>query len=259
MPGKRGSPPSQPGAEPPDTPEQQARRMEALARLSGGIAHDLNNFLTVISGYTELALGRLPETDPLARPLREVRKAGEDAAAFSRRLMAIGGRQAAKPESVDLGEVLAAAEPRLREAAGPGVRLEIVRGPALGRVLADPALIEQGVSCLAANARDAMPGGGSLSIEVSNADLREDEARALPGLRAGPHVRIRVRDAGEGMDAATLARAFEPFFTTRPKGKGKGLGLSLAWGVVRQSGGAISLASEPGRGTTVDIHLPREA
>ena len=231
--------------------------MEALARLSGGIAHDLNNFLTVISGYTELALGRLPETDPMARPLREVRKAGEDAAAFSKRLMAIGGRQQATPQSVDLGEVLAVAEPRLREAAGPGVRLALVRGPGLGRVLADPALIEQAVTHLAANARDAMPAGGDLSIETANVDLGEQDARALPGLRPGPHVRLRVRDAGEGMDAATLARAFEPYFTTRPKGRGKGLGLAITWGIVRQSGGAISAASEPGRGTTVDIHIPR--
>ena len=233
--------------------------MEALARLSGGIAHDLNNVLTVISGYTELVLAKLPETDPLARPLREVRKAGEDAAAFSRRLMAIGGRQQANPVSVDLGVVVAAAAPRLREALGAGATLEIAPSPGLGLVHADPALVEQALVQIVGNSRDAMTGGGRVTVEAANVEIDAAEAGRRPGLRAGPHVRLTVRDEGCGMDAATLARAFEPYFTTKPKGKGKGLGLSMAWGIVRQAGGEICARSDPGRGTTIEILLPREA
>jgi len=231
--------------------------MEALARLSGGIAHDFNNILTVITGYTELALGKIAPTDPLARSLNEVRKAGEEAAAFTRRLMALGGRQVAPPKSIDVNAVLASAGDALRRSLGEGVRLETAPGPGLGAVIADPTQVEQVLLALAENAREAMPGGGTFTVETAAADLTEGDVRLGRCLRAGPHVRIRATDGGTGMDAATLAHAFEPYFTTRPKGKGKGLGLAMVWGIVRQARGAVVASSAPGSGTTIEIHLPR--
>jgi PAS domain S-box-containing protein len=236
---------------------RQAQKMEAVGRLAGGVAHDFNNLLTVITGYSEILLGRIPAEDLLRPMVVEVQKAAERAAGLTRQLLAFSRKQILAPVEIDLNAVVADMEAMIRRLIGEDIVLVAVREPLLGRVTADRGQIEQVLMNLVVNARDAMPHGGELAIETHNVLL--DGARR-PGdseFRPGPYVLLAVRDSGCGMDATTKARLFEPFFTTKEVGKGTGLGLATAYGIIKQSKGHIEVESEPGRGTTFTIYLPR--
>jgi len=238
----------------------QARKMDAIARLAGGVAHDFNNLLTVISGYTNLLLGKLVPDDRARDDLEQVARAAERAGDLTRQLLAFSRRQLVRSSVVHIDALLAEAEPILRRVAGEGVDLVVRIAPNLPPVCADPGQIEQVLLNLTLNARDAMPEGGALALEASTASL-DEEASALAGVEPGEYVAIRVCDNGIGMDAETQARIFEPFFTTKEPGKGTGLGLSTSYGIIRQNNGNIRAESQPGRGTVFTIWLPvaREA
>jgi two-component system, cell cycle sensor histidine kinase and response regulator CckA len=232
---------------------RRAQRMEAVGQLAGGVAHDFNNLLTIILGYAGLVAARLEDRPELRRLVEEVANAGERGAALTRQLLAFSRQLPLQPRIVDLNAVVAGVETMLRRLIGEHVELAMRLQAAAGRVLVDPGLIEQVIVNLAVNARDAMPGGGGLVIETADVEL---DALAGP-LLAGPHVLLAVSDSGSGMDAATRARIFEPFFTTKELGKGTGLGLATVFGIVQQSGGRIEVASEPGKGSSFKIYLPR--
>ena len=235
----------------------QSQKMEAVGRLAGGIAHDFNNLLTVVIGRSELALARLRGDDPLRRDLGLIQSTSQRAAGLVRQLLAFSRKQVLRPEVLDLGAVVAGLQGMLRRLIGEDIDLLAVVAPGLGRVTADPGQLEQVIVNLVVNARDAMPGGGRITIETANVDLDEAVAAEREGLRPGAYVRLAVRDTGHGMDAETQARIFEPFFTTKEVGKGTGLGLATVYGIVKQSEGAIRVESQAGRGTTFTIHLPR--
>jgi hypothetical protein len=235
---------------------RQAQRMEAVGRLAGGVAHDFNNLLTVVTGYSELLLGSLEGRSTDQRRVQEIHRAASRAASLTRQLLAFGRKQVLEPRLLDLDGVVQGMAPMLERLLGERVRLRTPRAPALGRVKADPGQIEQVVMNLAINARDAMPEGGTLTVELSDVELGRDGGGNSTGLEPGPYVMLAVRDSGCGMDAATRARIFEPFFTTKEVGKGTGLGLATVYGIIQQSGGAIQVDSEPGRGSTFRIYLP---
>ena len=233
-----------------------AQKMEAIGQFAGGIAHDFNNVLMAIEGYTELALVRVEDEDA-RRDLDEVKQAAGRASELTRQLLAFGRKQVLRPRVLDLNDVVAGIERMLRQLIGSDVELATEFDPELGRVTADPGQLEQVVANLAVNARDAMPRGGRLSIETRNVRVDEAWTRERGILRAGDYVRLTVSDSGLGMDRDARRRAFEPFFTTKAPGRGTGLGLSTVHGIVRQSGGDVTLHSEPGHGTTVRVYLPR--
>jgi two-component system, cell cycle sensor histidine kinase and response regulator CckA len=235
----------------------QAQKIEAVGRLAGGIAHDFNNLVTAILGYADLALRRLPAQDPLCRNVEEITRAAERAAALTQQLLAFSRKQVLQPRVLDLREVFDRAQGLLRRLIGEDIEVVIQTAPEVGRVRADPVQLEQVLLNLAINARDAMPQGGRLVLEAENADLDEAYARDHLGGRAGPFVLLAVSDTGHGMDRETQAHIFEPFFTTKEMGKGTGLGLSTVYGIVKQSGGYIWVYSEPGKGTTFKVYLPR--
>jgi signal transduction histidine kinase len=234
----------------------QSQKMEGIGRLAGGVAHDFNNLLTAILGYAELMESQI-EDEGLRSELREIRLAGERAAALTRQLLAFSRRQVLQPRTLDLNTVVSDVEKMLARLIGEDVTLVTRLEPALGSVKADPGQLEQVIMNLAVNARDAMPEGGTLTFETANAVLDVDFVAVHPGAHPGAHIVLTVTDTGTGMTDEVRSHAFEPFFTTKEKGKGTGLGLATAYGIVKQSGGYITVDSEAGRGTTLRIYLPR--
>jgi signal transduction histidine kinase len=236
---------------------RQAQKMESIGRLAGGVAHDFNNLLTVIGGYTQLMLVRIPPGDDLRKDVEEVAKAGERAASLTSQLLAFSRKQIIAPAVLNLNDAISETRKLLGRLIGEDIELVTVLDPNLGNAKADPGQIEQVIMNLAVNARDAMPKGGKLALSTGNAVLDESYVKENPDSHAGPHVFLSVSDSGIGMDSETLSHLFEPFFTTKEQGKGTGLGLSTVFGIVKQSGGSIRVQSEPGHGTTFKVYLPR--
>jgi two-component system, cell cycle sensor histidine kinase and response regulator CckA len=236
---------------------RHAQKMEAVGRLAGGVAHDFNNLLSVILSCAELMLADLELEQPVRDGAEQMRRAAERAADLTRQLLMFSRQQVLEPRVVDLNEVLVKMDKMFQRIIGVDIDLVLVCAPSLGRVRVDPGSIEQVVMNLVVNARDAMPLGGRLTMETANVTIDEERAREQIGSKPGPHVMLAVRDTGIGMDDSTQAHIFEPFFTTKEKGKGTGLGLSTVFGIVQQSQGSILVDSEPGRGTSVEIYIPR--
>ena len=234
-----------------------AQKMEAVGQLAAGVAHDFNNLLSVILSYADFLLEDLAPGDPARVGLEEIQAAGERAASLTRKLLAFGGRQVLEPEVLDLNQVMDDLEGLLNKLLQEDIAIRIERAPELGHVRADPSQLEQIIVNLAVNARDAMPRGGRLDFTTANVDFDEPYTEQGKSIPAGAFVMLAVSDTGSGMEPQVRDRIFEPFFTTKQRGKGTGLGLATAHGIVEQLGGHIFVYSEPGRGTSFKIYLPR--
>ena len=235
---------------------RQSQKMEGIGQLAGGIAHDFNNLLTVINSYSDMLLGEIGFDNPFVRNgLDQIKEAGHRAASLTRQLLAFTRQQVLEPKILDLNESVSTMAKLLRRLIGEDITLVLCPHPALGRVKVDPGQVEQIIMNLAVNARDAMPGGGELTIETRNVDLDGFDAHQQISA-PGSYVMLGVSDTGCGMDADTKTRMFEPFFTTKGPGKGTGLGLATVYGIVKQSGGSIGVSSDLGKGTTFNIYLP---
>jgi len=235
----------------------QSQKMDTVGQLAGGIAHDFNNLITAINGTADLASLGLREGDPLRMDFERIRKTGERAASLTRQLLAFSRKQFMAPEVLDLNAVVTDMQDMLQRLLGEDIELMVMPAQSGGSVLVDRGQVEQLVMNLAVNARDAMPDGGALTIETDDVELDDSYAATHPSVHPGPHVMLAVSDTGVGMDEAIRSRIFEPFFTTKGPGKGTGLGLATVYGIVKQSGGSIWVYSEPGKGTTFKIYLPR--
>ena len=236
---------------------RQSQKLEAVGRLAGGIAHDFNNLLTAILGFAVLVMGQLGEGHPLWRKVSEIKRAAERAASLTSQLLAFSRSQILQPRVLDVYSVVSDMDQMLRRLIGEDVDLVTVRGPVPGRVRADRGQLEQVIVNLAINARDSMPEGGRLELEVYVLDVATGSREHMGGLAASSWVVLSVRDTGVGMDVETQSRIFEPFFTTKEKSKGTGLGLATVYGIVKQSGGEIRVESAPGEGARFDVLLPR--
>ena len=232
----------------------QAQKMEAIGQLTGGVAHDFNNVIQIITGYCEVLKQKVSEENRTY--LAEITKAANRAATLTGQLLAFSRKQTLKPQIVDTKEIIHSMQKMLERIIGEDIELRTIIDPDTGTFLADPGQMEQVLLNLAVNARDAMPSGGELTIETANRTFDDEYVRDHPGAKAGQYVRIAVSDTGGGMDQETLSHIYEPFFTTKEKGKGTGLGLSTVYGIVKQSEGYINCYSEKGKGTTFTIYLP---
>ena len=235
----------------------QAHQMEMVGRLAGGLAHDFNNFLTVINGYSELLLSELSPTDPHRTTLEVIRRAGESAAALTGQLLAYGRVQVLQPIVLDLNRTVTALLPLLARLAGENVEVQLELLPEAALVHADPVQMEQVIMNLVLNARDALPFGGELRIGTACVEQKMSDISSRQDSRTGHTIILWATDNGLGMDQETQQRIFEPFFTTKEFGKGTGLGMSIVQGIIAQSGGSIEVHSQPGSGTTFRIYLPQ--
>jgi two-component system cell cycle sensor histidine kinase/response regulator CckA len=240
---------------------RQSQKMEAIGRLAGGVAHDFNNLLTVITGYGYMLLDEIDGAggEALRANVSEILRAVDRASALTNQLLAFSRRQVARPKPVDLTALVANMDRMLRRLIGEHIELVVEPGPGLGAVRADPGQIEQVLMNLIVNARDAMPGGGRITVRTEKVESAREFARLRLNPAPGRYVKLSISDTGHGMDETTKARIFEPFFTTKEQGKGTGLGMSLVYGIVKQGGGEIEVTSEAGKGTTVSIYLPGTA
>jgi CheY-like chemotaxis protein len=234
----------------------QSQKMEALSQLAGGMAHDFNNALNVVIGYSKMLLANSSQNDAAYRRIEEIHKAGERAAALTSHLLAFSGKQMLQPRTVNPADLIRDLEPVLSGARGDGVEIIARIGKDLDPVRIDSAQVQQPVLNIVANAREAMPGGGTLTIDLANTELDELSARVYD-IQAGRYAMLTVKDEGRGIPPRIQRRVFEPFFTTKPPGQGLGLGLATAYGIIKQSGGHILLESEPGIGTTCKVFLPQ--
>jgi PAS domain S-box-containing protein len=234
-----------------------SQKMEAVGRLAGGVAHDFNNILTAVLGYSELLLQRFPPSDPIHHHAEEIRKSAERAASLTQQLLAFSRRQPIQPRVLNLNELVADLNKMLRRVVGENIRMVTVCSPDLGHVRADDGQLQQIIMNLVVNARDAMPDGGALTIQTANVQLDKMYVRSYPDVAPGDYVMLAISDTGMGMMPKVKEHLFEPFFTTKGVGGGTGLGLATCYGIVKQSGGHINVYSEPGQGTVFRIYLPR--
>jgi PAS domain S-box-containing protein len=235
----------------------QARKMEAVGRLAGGVAHDFNNLLTIIKGYVEMAMQRCLDRPELHGDIRRIDDAADRAVTLVRQLLAFSRKQVLRPKILDLNAIVMNLDQLLRRLMNENIEMKTLVSKNVGAIKADPGQIEQVIMNLVVNARDALPNGGRILIETSNVDLDSAYARDHTVVRPGPYVLLAVSDTGIGMTADTVAHIFEPFYTTKESGRGTGLGLSTVYGIVKQSGGYVWVYSEPGKGTTFKVYLPR--
>ena len=231
---------------------RQSQKMEALGLLTGGVAHDFNNLLTIITGYSQLILGKLSESDPNRHSAEQIVKAAERAGELTSRLLLFSRRRVPQAKALDLNQVVNGLGTMMRRLLGEEIELQLNLAAGLGNVHADSGRLEQVLLNLAVNSRDAMPDGGTLTIETANVTVER-----AGSVRPGAYIMLTVKDTGTGMDSATQAQVFEPFFTTKRAGSGTGLGLYTVAGIVKQIGGAVELSSQPGSGTSFRIYLPR--
>ena len=240
-----------------ETQLQQSQKLEAIGKLAGGVAHDFNNLLTVIQGYSELILAKINASDPIAAQIRQINEASERAESLTKQLLAFSRKQILQPRVIDLNRLILGMKDMLQRLIGADIKFDINLSNDLGKIKADPGQFEQVIMNLAVNSRDAMAQGGILKIESINTTLDNNFNQNFPEAEIGSYIQLKISDTGFGMDKETQAHIFEPFYTTKDKGKGTGLGLATVYGIIKQSGGYIYVDSELNNGTTFNIYFPR--